>query len=98
MGARFANITLYRLPTVPNLTTVSANFHKPRDGPGKIHTDHTRPGGNLRKVGPMLIMDFINLTKKLESIINIVIGCIIQKVIHHNINPIQGRSGGQPSP
>lgn len=100
MGTSFTNVTIYRLPTIPNLTTISVNFHKPRDRPCKIHTNHTRPSGNLRKVSPVLITDFINRSKKFKSVTDIMIGRIIRIIIYNNINPIwgkrRGRGGQQP--
>ena len=98
MGAFLTSITVCRLPPIPHLTPVGMNLDKMRDRASKVDVDHTRPGGNLGNVGPMLVTHIMNRAQKFWSVIDILVRRIIRKVVNYNINPIwrRGRDNSHP--
>ena len=62
MRAVLTDITGDWLPTIPNLTTVSMDHNKTRDGTSQIDTDDTGTSRNLREIDPVLITNAMNGT------------------------------------
>lgn len=91
MSCLFANVTVNRLPPIPHLTAITTYHYKTRNAIPEVNTHNTSGSRNVRKIGPMLIANALNLTIMTQCIINIGIWSIIRVIIHNNINPIWGR-------